>query len=210
MIIKNSEVNSSIIDDSLILKTIINAISPKIYDQNINVTKRNYPISVEVSEKEKISPKIFSGIRGIAGEKGDKGDSGSGISAEQIRGIEISDNNPLEDQVLLYDGEKYIPKYYSRQIFITLTESDIYNGYTIINVPASGTSGEKAYIELKPKGLSPQFYGKDFTAMNIKDDKLIIIWKISGEIVGITNPIYPTEGMNLLVAGDILQIKYNY
>jgi hypothetical protein len=164
----------------------------------LNITEQNTELTLN------------SGIKGDKGDKGDTGESGSGINAEQIQGIAISDTIPQENQVLTYNGNQWVPSFLKDPSAIDLTSEDISRGYAYLN-PALGSIGEKEYITITPEGGPQQEYGKDYTVMNSDNNQyLILVWKSFTPVVGILSPVFPTEGMDdVLEVGDKIFIEYN-
>jgi len=210
MILENTKKQFNIIEEnqpvnSSFEKTLLSVAKE---ENNIELTAEKKQIIIEPEEKV-INLILEEKVTSIEVGTGNEGASSG--NATQIQGVPVSNNLPGENQILIYDGEQYIPKFYSKQVFVAVTVSDKFNGYMVINNPAAGSSGEKAYIELTPEGFPQQIYGKDFTAINVKNTYLVIIWKTSGEISGIENPAYPSEGMtDIIDTGDILKINYHF
>jgi hypothetical protein len=92
-----------------------------------------------------------------------------------------------------------------------LNSTDITNGYYAFSVKAYGDAGEKNNVQLTVKGSPLQEYGEDYTAMNNDaNDALVIIWKTTGTVDGITTPVYPATGLESdLVSGDKLFAVYD-
>lgn len=186
-----------------------NNISPIIVETPVKPNIIQSAIKVSLVETP-VQVSIPTGIKGDKGDKGEPGEPGSGINAEQIQGISVSDTTPLENQVLIYDGEQWTPAFLKEPSTIELTSEDISRGYTYLN-SALGSVGEKEYITITPEGGPQQEYGKDYTVMNSDNNQyLILVWKSFTPVVGILSPVFPTEGMDdVLEVGDKIFIEYN-
>jgi hypothetical protein len=118
------------------------------------------------------------------------------IVPEEISPIPPEETNPA-------DGG------YSIKKKVTLTGSNITNGYCNLATPAIGEAGEKNFVRLIPDGALEQEYGEDYTAMNNDaNTNLVIIWKGSGDVTGITTPVYPTSPITLFETNDIIRVLY--
>lgn len=201
-----TEKNPAIPETKPVVNIQENNISPVITEIPVKPNITQNTIRIGVVE----TPIQVSIPTGVKGDKGDTGESGSGINAEQIQGIAISDTIPQENQVLTYNGNQWVPSFLKDPSAIDLTSEDISRGYAYLN-PALGSIGEKEYITITPEGGPQQEYGKDYTVMNSDNNQyLILVWKSFTPVVGILSPVFPTEGMDdVLEVGDKIFIEYN-
>ena len=108
---------------------------------------------------------------------------GENENVSHIQGIPVSGAIPQENQTLVFNGIQWVPAFLNKNYSITLTEEDIQRGYAYLP-SATGSMGEKNYIELIPEGAPVQEYGKDFTVMN-SDNNQHLVLILGNEVSGI-------------------------